>query len=214
MARVREAELRPLQAPSSVERLLPLAMQQGGRLCRHRLGARRLQVTAMTAMPIRRSNAVPKRPKMMKLVGRRSARSCPADEARPIEPPSAQNRWRHANKPHQRRVPHRVVPMRIRHGHVASRDPSVTADAPPSSQVPPDQAALAAGPQPGTQSPFVPSASSRRMSRCPLCRAFSSMRCSRTHRRVGWSPELRALAERSSRSCRVIIASVRRAWSM
>lgn len=33
MARVREAELRPLQAPSSVERLLPLAMQQGGRLC-------------------------------------------------------------------------------------------------------------------------------------------------------------------------------------
>jgi len=54
----------------------------------------------MTAMPIRRSNAVLNRPKMMKLVGRRWARSGPAEEARPTEPPSAQNRWSHANKKH------------------------------------------------------------------------------------------------------------------
>ena len=79
---------------------IPTTARSNTAACRHCLGARGLQATAMTAMPIRRSNAVPKRPKMMKLVGRRSARSGPADEARPIEPPSVQNRWRHANKKH------------------------------------------------------------------------------------------------------------------
>lgn len=37
---------------------------------------------------------------MTKPIGRREARLEPADDARPMEPPSAQNRCRHANSPH------------------------------------------------------------------------------------------------------------------
>ena len=42
---------------------------------------------------------------MTKAAGRRAARFGPADEARPIEPPKAQNTCTHANIAHQSAAP-------------------------------------------------------------------------------------------------------------
>jgi cobalt/nickel transport system permease protein len=63
------------------------------------------------------------------------------------------------------------------------------------------------------QEPVVPSASSRRMSRCPLWRLVSSIRCMSTHRSGGLRPSLSASAAGSSSACASTSSRMRADWA-